>query len=76
MADLIETKTITVKVYRDKNGKPTCMSDLPAGRICQWLRVQKFGTIEICIATDEKISRDNGGRGYTRPVLTCPIWSK
>lgn len=73
---MIELRTITVKAYRDEAGKPTCISNFKAGHICQWFRLRKFGTLELCGINDEKVIRDSGGIGYTRPTSSCPIWSK
>lgn len=66
-----ETKTITVEVFRDPDGKPTCSSDHKTGKCCGLMLTRKYGSIDFCGWTGEDIEREGG---FTRPHSLCPIW--
>jgi hypothetical protein len=68
-----EERTITVKVYRCANGKPTCSAK--AGEAdCMFLHALRFGTQFYCAATGNDLERDEDGNGYIRPDAHCIVW--
>ena len=75
----VETKTIEVPVYRDREGNPTCAKDFTTGAVCQFYRTQRMGCHETCVFAE------NAGRyaasmlrrgdiGSLIPLNTCPLW--
>ena len=62
----IEVKHIAVKVYRDKDGGPTCASNFEDGSVCQFYGTRSFGTKEICLYGTEIPLERHGG--VFRPV--------
>lgn len=71
---MIESRTISIDVYRSPDGKPTCCLDFTNGYICKFLRTTLFGTRDVCLITGIAPMRDAGGVGWTRPVFGCVFW--
>jgi hypothetical protein len=63
-------KLLEVEIYRTPEGKPTCASDYRTGKVCEFLRTRKFGTVNVCFFGD----RDMLDEGYQAPHDGCPIW--
>ena len=72
----IETRTITVQAYRDKDGNPTCAADFSAGRVCRFYGTTGLGLGEVCLATTKQIQRRVLDSWSTIPVEGCPVWSE
>lgn len=68
-----ETKTITVEVFRDPDGKPTC-SLVWGHQSCQWVGSRAMGMKEICLLTGIDLRRVPNGVGFLQPVHSCPLW--
>jgi hypothetical protein len=75
-----ELVQISVKRYRDPDGKATCASDKKA---CQFFRIARFGTVETCHfdernpvsgGYDGQGRRGADGRGSLIPGSYCPVW--
>ncbi len=68
-----DAATITVQRYRSPDGKPTCCADKRTGRVCRYLGVRSFGTIDVCMLGEQ---RDLAPRGEwsTRPDARCEVW--
>ena len=71
-----KTKTIQIPVYETPKGKPTCSSDWAQNKTCLFLRTCKFGTVELCALSGEKLERAHGvngvrGMGYLIPCESC-----
>jgi hypothetical protein len=74
---MTETRTIEVKAYRCKQeNMPTCARDFNSKEFCQFIRTQHFGTVDVCGITGDVIERDQGGKGWLRPVEGCPVWGE
>ena len=71
-----ETKTIEIKVYRDKNGKPTCASSFIEGSACQFFGTRNIGTQEFCLYGAEVALYRRGGLGSLIPAKPCPLWGE
>ncbi len=79
-----ETKTITVPVFRDPEGNPTCIANAETGEACPFFRVQKFGMHETCLFAavettglqTERMQRRDNGKGFLIPLACCPLWSQ
>lgn len=65
----METKTIEIPIYRDKDGRQVCGSDFQSGKICPLFRVTRFGTVGICGWSERQLVHD----GYCRPDNKCPV---
>lgn len=82
----IEHRTLTVEVYRDTDGAPTCCANWDTAR-CKFMATRKLGTVEVCGLTGEDLHRRpadwqrgdivaNPGLHWLRPVDSCPLWAK
>ena len=77
-----ETKTITVPVFRDPEGNPTCARNFKAGAVCQFYRTQRFGCHETCVFAKEShkgittAMERRGETGSLIPLACCPLWSQ
>lgn len=77
----METTTLTIKRFRDKEGNPTCARNFQTGEVCQFFTTTRFGSIEMCgylndaEHIDEVLERRNGSLGYLIPSRTCPLWN-
>lgn len=72
---MTEQRTITVTAYRTPEGKPTCATNIYAGKVCRFMAVRKMGLIEWCVPIGCDIDRA-GDHGYTIPVDGCPVWTE
>ena len=68
-----ETKTIQIKVYRDKNGKPTCAN---TEGVCQFFATRKFGSIELCMYGAFFFPLERGETRHLMPIKSCPLWGE
>lgn len=66
-----ETKSVTVKVFRDDKGQPVCMS---AGKFCQFLAYKKFGWVRACQLTGCELEYEDFEAKVIRPSSQCPLW--
>lgn len=69
-----ETKTITIAVYRDTEGKPVCGFNFRDGSFCLFLRVLNFGTVDSCGWDGSDLERLPKPVGFLRPHSLCPLW--
>lgn len=81
-----ETRSVTVKVFRDNDGYPTCCKYI-VDQQCQFLTTRKMGTVEVCGFTGLDLRRGWHGMGEKdyamewdenhrlRPGKGCPIWT-
>ncbi len=69
----MEHKAILVQRFRSPDGAPTCCADLPTGKVCQFLGVRKFGTLDVCMLGEQ---RDLARRtnDFQRPDVRCEVW--
>jgi hypothetical protein len=67
------TVTISVKVFRDDAGLPTCCKDFPAGDICQFCNWAGRNEIE-CALSGDVLGRRSGGN--LEPSRSCPLWKE
>ena len=71
----MEQTTIVIERYRSPDGQPTCCSDFTAGKICRFLGVRRFGTVDVCtLGRDRDLMR--GESGFTMPDEMCEVWAK
>jgi hypothetical protein len=74
-----EPHQLTLTRYRDKDGKPTCATDFPCGKVCMFYRTSHFGQNETCVfdTSDRQsgMTRRNDGIGSLIPLTTCPVWA-
>lgn len=68
----IETRSVTVEVFRDGDGKPVCMSP---GKFCQFLAYKKFGWARACQLTGLELEYEDFEAKVIRPNSQCPIWT-
>ena len=73
-------KTINIVGYMVR-GSPMCATDFNNGKVCQFYRTQRFGTIETCLfappgyrGMSESLPRSKNGQGVLIPGGWCPIW--
>lgn len=69
-----ETIYIPIVRYTMADGRPTCATDFSKGEICIHLRLESFGTRELCGLDDKLLERDRGGEGVLIPTATCPLF--
>ena len=73
-------KTIKIKAYIGKHGKPTCAMNFRTGQIFNMLLTSGFGTREHCALDSQKMLRrmmkPDGEVGYLIPGKECPIWNE
>lgn len=69
-----EFRTIECRVYRTKEGNPTCIKDVMTGEYCEFFRTSKFGTREQCLFEDSMPLTRYGPGGFLRPGEWCPLW--
>lgn len=56
-------KNLSIKVYQDIHGYPTCAKNFVTGEFCLFLRMKKFGTLEVCsLASDTSHHADKLNR--------------
>ena len=78
-----ETRTLTIAVYRDPDGHPTCRT---AAGECKFMMARKFGLVDVCGFVMQDIQRRPHGadrrdmvrdpeKHYLRPVEGCPLWT-
>lgn len=72
----IETRTIIVYAYRDKDGNPTCAADFNADLVCRFYGTSHLGLREVCLPTTKQIQRRAIDSWSTIPVEGCPVWSE
>jgi len=77
-----ETKTITVPVFRDPEGNPTCIADVTTGKVCKFFRTQRFGCHETCAFAEysqrglTQAMERRGELGFLIPLPNCPLWNQ
>ena len=77
-----ETRTISILVYRDSDGKPVCGKNFQTGEICKYLGVRRMGLQDSCMLGENtdlfrKIltkGEFKGEQDYVRPHENCPLW--
>lgn len=66
---------IEIKAFTAPDGRPTCVLDVTKNNICQFFRTKKFGTVDVCVFSEEtELLR--GENRYISPCKSCPIWGK
>jgi hypothetical protein len=73
---MTETRTISITVHRDSDGKPTCCTNIETAT-CPYLLFSTFGQQPVCamgINTDVFDSSGKGVTGLIRPHKNCPLW--
>lgn len=81
---MTETKTIEIRVYRDKEGKPICAKNFKTGEFCKYLGSRRMGTQEVCMfGENQDLFRQTitsgefkGEQDYVRPHKNCPLWAE
>ena len=71
-----EQRNITIEVFRDKEGHPTCSKNLETGEFCRFLRTSHMGCREHCgyATRNDTLERRNAGEGTLIPHKDCPVW--
>jgi len=76
-----EKVQIEAERYFDPQGFPTCATDFSTGKICEFMRTQRFGANETCIFAPEShkgytecMNRRKNGEGYLIPGKWCPLF--
>jgi len=67
----IETRSITVRAFRDPDGNPTCGT---TEGFCRFSGVGRLGTVPVCLAAPGIYIRRRSN-GYTEPCNGCPVWN-
>ena len=80
-AEQVSTRKLSVEVYRDRLGQPTCALDFEKGRACTFHRVQQFGCGDTCVFAESYGRRSQSlirypNTGFLKPLNNCPIWKK
>ena len=67
------TRTITVRVYKTKDGAPTCCI-LAGSRECEFLGFRHLGTQPVCMLGEQvDLERDGDGTGFIVPHDGCRL---
>ena len=74
----IERITLEIERYTDDKGQKTCSLNIPLKQYCIFLKVGKFGTIEVCSFNEEeeKLQRRDNGVGTIIPCKNCRLWNE
>jgi hypothetical protein len=73
MIDIVLMR-VPVTAYK-RDGVPTCAVDFEKGDVCKFLRLKKFGTVEVCGFNEAKLwRRGEDGLGNIIPDKHCPLW--
>ena len=62
-------KYLKVRTFTTPDGKPTCASNFKKKEFCMFYGTIGFGAREVCMATGQRITRDE----FTVPVADCPM---
>lgn len=69
----IEHKTISVEIFVDQYGEPTCCADHIAGKTCRFLGTRYFGCVSVCMLRGD-ITLTTKETGFLRPHDDCELW--
>jgi hypothetical protein len=85
--DMSEEKiSIEYTRFRDINGQPTCACNFGTGEVCEFFRVQRFGSNETCLFAPDRggglgvalfrrtDSKGVVGNGCLIPGAWCPLF--
>lgn len=66
---------LPVKIYRAKNGQPTCAKNFATNEVCRFLGEDMTGRFS-CGALHTGLYRRQQGAGTVEPDAQCPIWKE
>ena len=70
---MIAHKTISVEIFTDPYGEPTCCADHIAGKTCRFLGTRYFGSLSVCMLGGY-ITLTTKDTGFLRPHDDCELW--
>jgi hypothetical protein len=69
-------KEIKIRAFIAEDKLPTCAIGPSFSEACPLLGSRKFGTVDVCLASQQDIFRRDAGRGYMHPCTGCLIWTQ
>lgn len=70
---MVETVSIQIDRYRDKDAQPTCSIGRASTETCQLMRVTNWGFVQVCGWTHTELTR-RPNDGTLIPCDGCPVW--